>query len=72
MDFEKATDIELSDEAQTGLRGQGAVVEMMRRLKDSIIEQVRSTNRLNMALLWFTIAIFVLAAVQFYFQFFRK
>jgi hypothetical protein len=29
------TDTELADEAQQGVRGQGAVIEMMRRLRDS-------------------------------------
>jgi len=72
MEFEKATDRELVDEAQTGLRGQGAVVEIMIRLKDSIIKLERSTTRLNTMLLWVTIAIFVLAGVQFHFQFFRN
>lgn len=72
MEFEKATDRELVDEAQTGLRGQGAVVEIMIRLEDSIIKLERSTTRLNTMLLWVTIAIFFLAGVQFYFQFFRN
>ena len=72
MDFEKVSDRELAEEAQTGLRGQGAVVEMMRRLKNTIVEQTRSTNRLNKFLLWFTIAITLLTAVQLYFQFSKK
>jgi hypothetical protein len=29
------SDTELADEAQQGVRGQGAVIEMMRRLRDS-------------------------------------
>lgn len=64
MDFKKAEDNELVDEAQTGMRGQGAVVEAMNRLKDSVIEQSESTNKLNTRLLYFTIAIFVLTALQ--------
>lgn len=64
MDFTKAKDNELIDEAQTGMRGQGAVVEAMNRLKDSVTEQSGSTNKLNARLLYFTIAIFVLTALQ--------
>lgn len=64
MDFKRAKDDELVDEAQTGLRGQGAVVEAMNRLKNAVIEQSESTNKLNMRLLYFTIAIFVLTALQ--------
>jgi hypothetical protein len=55
-----ATRIELIEAANRGLGGQGALVESMFRLMDSIGEQERSTNRLNKMLLWFTIAIFVL------------
>lgn len=64
MDFGKAKDNELVDEAQVGLRGQGAVVEAMNRLKDSVIKQSESTNKLNKRLLYFTIAIFGLTALQ--------
>lgn len=64
MDFKRAKDDELVDEAQTGLRGQGAVVEAMNRLKNAVIEQSESTNKLNMRLLYFTIAIFVLTGLQ--------
>ncbi|MEK7534307.1 MAG: hypothetical protein AAB600_03110 [Patescibacteria group bacterium] len=64
MNFKNANDNDLVEEAQTGLRGQGAVVEMMGRLKNAIIEQDRSTKRLNKILLYFTIAAFVLSFIQ--------
>lgn len=64
MDFKRAKDNELVDEAQTGLRGQGAVVEAMNRLKNSVVKQSESTNKLNKRLLHFTIAIFALTALQ--------
>ena len=44
QDFQKTTDAELVEEAQTGTRGQGANVEMMHRLKETMIDQERSTN----------------------------
>jgi hypothetical protein len=50
-------DAELADEAQQGLRGQGAVVEMMRRLKDS-------NNRLTYMSIAVTLAALVVAIVQ--------
>ncbi|MEE8113198.1 MAG: hypothetical protein V3T23_02475 [Nitrososphaerales archaeon] len=50
------TEKELADEAQTGQRGQGAVVEMMRRLK-------KSTTRLTWVLIVLTIILIILTAV---------
>lgn len=47
-----------------GLRGQGAVVEIMGRLKNVIIEQDLSTKRLNTRLFYFTIAAFILTVIQ--------
>ncbi len=64
MDFKNASDSDLVEEAQTGLRGQGAVVEMMARLKNAIIEQDHSTKKLNTILLYFTIAAFILSIIQ--------
>ena len=69
MDFDKATDKALADEAQTGLRGQGAVVEMMRRLKDSVDKLNQSTTKLNRRLLWVTVAILILTIIQIFIQF---
>lgn len=64
MDFKKGKDNELANETQIVLRGQVALVEAMTRLKDSVIEQSESTNKLNTRLLYFTIAIFALTALQ--------
>lgn len=50
-------DDELADEAQTGVRGQGAVVEALRRLRES-------TNRLTWALIVLTIVMVILMVVQ--------
>ncbi len=64
-------DEQLVAEAQTGLRGQGANVEMMRRLKGILEAEMRVANelsakihRLNQSLLWYTIAIAMMAAFQ--------
>lgn len=58
------TDVDLANEAQSGLRGQGAVVKSMRRLRDAVAESERSTTRLNTSILRYTIAMFLLAIVQ--------
>jgi len=39
MNFKSAKDSELANEAQTGFKGQGAIVEAMNRLKDSVIDR---------------------------------
>jgi hypothetical protein len=56
-EWKNLKDSELADEAQLGLRGQGAVVEMMRRLKDS-------TNFLSYVGIALTVVGLVLTAVQ--------
>ncbi len=63
---------QLVAEAQAGLRGQGASVEMMRRLKEALERELHAANelsgkihRLNQALLLYTIALAVMAAFQF-------
>lgn len=38
-------DEELANEAQKGLTGQGAQVEMMRRLRDAMLAQLEGSNR---------------------------
>lgn len=63
MDFEKAQDKELVEEAQTGLRGQGAVVEMMRRLKDSIDKLESSTSNYSRWLIVLTLVIAILTLI---------
>lgn len=47
-----------------GMTGVNALAEMIRRLKDTIIEQQETTNRLTSCLYWFTIAIFFFGAVR--------
>ena len=49
------SDADLVTEAQTGLRGQGALVEMMRRLKDTLDKQ----NRVNTCLTYTIIALMI-------------
>jgi hypothetical protein len=63
-DFQKATDPELVIEAQTGERGQGANVEMMRRLRNATENLDASTTRYSKILVWLTIIIGVLTALQ--------
>ena len=65
-------DEQLVAEAQAGLRGQGASVEIMRRLEAMIERESQAANelsgkihRLNQALQWYTIALAVMAAFQF-------
>ncbi len=58
------TDAELADEAQTGVRGQGAVVEALRRHREALVEQQRSTNRLTWALIAFAVVTVALMVVQ--------
>jgi hypothetical protein len=67
---ESQSDRDLVLEAERGLHGLGSVVAVMSRLKEAIIRQDRSTTRLNNLLLWFTIAIFALTAVQVWTVFF--
>jgi hypothetical protein len=62
--FLKATDEDLITEAQTGTRGQGANVEMMRRLRDVIEKFDASTTRYNRILIGLTVAIGSLTLIQ--------
>jgi len=62
--WQDRTDDNLVEEAQTGLRGQGAVVEMMRRLKNSLVEQQKSTNRLTWGIALLTVALLILALIE--------
>jgi len=57
------TDAELADEAQTGLRGQGAVVETLRRHREALVKQQESTNRLQRTTNLLTWALIVFALV---------
>ena len=55
-EWKNRTEKELADAAQSGLQGQGALVEMMRRLK-------KSTTRLTWVLIVLTIILIILTAV---------
>ena len=61
---EDCTDDELARIAQEGLQGQQAIVESNRRLRESIIEQATTTNRLTKWILGFTVVLGLLTAVQ--------
>jgi hypothetical protein len=64
QDFQHNTEQELIHEAQHGLRGQGAVVEMQRRLKNVVEEQTKATVKLDRRMFWLTVVGIVLAAIQ--------
>ena len=54
----------LANEAQLGLRGQGAVVEMMRRLKDTTAKLERATTKQQTIMIWLTVAILFFTVVM--------
>jgi hypothetical protein len=58
------TDDELADAAQQGITGQGAQVEAMRRLKESIVTFSGSSDRYSRRMLWLTIVLLILTLVQ--------
>lgn len=62
------TDRELIDRADAGLRGQGAVVEMMARLREAVtrLDQTSSTQQEKMLRLtrWITILTWVMATTS--------
>ena len=58
------TDQQLAERADDGLKGQGAVVDMMSRLKDSIESLNTTTTKLNCVMIWLTVAILLLTAVS--------
>jgi hypothetical protein len=66
MNWPKQSDDELIAEAQTGLRGQGAVVEAMRRLRISIDALRKSTDRYSWLLIGLTVVLAALTAVLVY------
>jgi hypothetical protein len=57
-------DADLVTEAQTGLRGQGALVEMMRRLKDTLDKQNRVNTCLTYTIIGLMIVQIAVAAYQ--------
>lgn len=46
-DWTNKSDEDLAEEANHGLRGQGAIVEMTRRLRDSNLAAEKATTRLT-------------------------
>lgn len=58
------TDQELVNSADEGLKGQGAIVEIMKRLKDSIESLNATSTKLNRRMICLTWAILVLTAVS--------
>lgn len=58
------SDKELGEEAQVGLRGQGAVVEMMGRLKETITNLNKTTALYSKIIIFLTIGIGILAVLQ--------
>lgn len=63
-DWQKNSDQELIDEAQTGMRGSGATVEMQRRLKDAMAAQTQAMASLEQKMFWLTIVGTILALIQ--------
>ncbi len=66
-DFSKLSDDQLPQQAETGHAGQGAVVEMMRRLKDATdkLERTTSIHQRAMVVLTGVIAVLTIGLVVF-------
>jgi hypothetical protein len=58
------TDDELAREAEIGSRGQGAVVESTRRLRDRVDAFSASSDKYSARMLWLNIILTVLTLVQ--------
>ena len=58
------TDDQLFAEAQVGLKGGGPAVESMRRLRESIDRFSISSDRYSKRMLWLTVVLMVLTALQ--------
>ena len=58
------TDQELVNSADEGLKGQGAIVDMMKRLKDSIESLNATSTKLNHRMIYLTWTILILTAVS--------
>jgi len=61
--MEKFSDEELADQADVGLRGQGALVEMMSRLKTSIDKLEKSTTLYSKWLVGLTLILTLLTLI---------
>ena len=68
--WEDWTDEELANEAQTGVRGQGANVEAMRRLREAVRREQHATTILTRVLLVFAVIQTALLGFQIYMQIF--
>ena len=64
MPLSNYTDRELAEKAEAGLAGQGATVEMMHHLRETLRESDDGLQRLNRRLLWYTLAILFVAIFQ--------
>jgi hypothetical protein len=60
------TDDELFAAAEAGLKGQGAVVEAMRRLRNALDDLRQSSDKYSRRMLWLTIVLTVLTVVLAY------
>ena len=61
--WEQKTDEQLAQEADDGLKGQGAVVTTMCRLRDALVKQQKSTNCLTWVILGCTVVLVILTGV---------
>ncbi len=64
--WENMTDDELTEEAQTGLRGQGATIEMLRRI--ARVAQQNTTRRLTWVVVICTVLLLLGQWTQIYLQ----
>jgi len=62
--LQNLTDDELAALATQGLAGQGAIVEAMRRLRESLEKQQKATNVLTAALVVLTVVLGILSLVR--------
>ena len=62
--WNRLTEGELTEKADTGLQGQGAIVEAMRRLRVSSNRIAASANRLALTILVCTLVLIALTVLQ--------
>ena len=65
-DIQKMTEEELIVEANTGLRGQGATIEMLRRI--GLVAQQKTMRRLTWVIAFCTALLLVTGGIQIYLQ----
>jgi hypothetical protein len=61
--WSKKSDEALLEEADAGLRGQGAMGEMQRRLRTALVEQMKAADRLSKRIYWLNVVLVVLTVV---------